>query len=319
MSRLNDLFCIYADCYPFGLWDPGLVITNEMRALSELYLPMAEVSRAFRHFFSLALRFSSESGISLLAPRSCWLDFLREMRLTAPSVNPAALLRKLADDESYRIRFLFTLFLPRHHGGSFLRYPAQMDFIGNLLGRRTAVAANGIRCLDAACGTGEGAYDLAETLLNKGIPAALFRIDASTLEPLELFAAAHGCFPHDGERQDAFRDRMEKLITRGGAERITFFQGDVRCAPRPGDPKYDLILCNGLLGGPFLPGEFEVREAISSLAGRLKRGGVLLAADRFHGGWKKGLPPSVIMEVAQRCGLTSLPVAEGIAAEKKGP
>jgi chemotaxis methyl-accepting protein methylase len=317
IDRLGQLFQIYAARFPHGLWDPGLVVTNEMRSLTELYLPMAELSRALDLFLALALRCPWTNNAGLNSSRTTWLDFLHRMRNTGPPVDPSALLKRLAVDEDFRIRFLFTLFLPRHHGGSFRRYPVQLGYIQDWLKGRPVVSAKVIRCLDAACGTGEGAYDLAGTLLDSGIAPNAFRIDASTLEPIEVFAAAHGFFPHDRERQTAFRASMEEVLSQGCAGRISFFQDNVIRHPRPGERRYDLVLCNGLLGGPFLSDDREVAEAISSLAGRLRQGGLLAASDRFHGGWKKGLPTSAVRDIAQQCGLHNLPVPEGIVAIKK--
>jgi hypothetical protein len=53
------------------------------------------------------------------------------------------------------------------------------------------------------------------------------------------------------------------------------------------------------------------------LARRIKPGGILLAADRFHGGWKKEVPPEVVRGVLQRSGFRLHPIKDGIAAERE--
>jgi chemotaxis methyl-accepting protein methylase len=315
--RLRERFRTYSTCYPFGLWDAGLAVTAEMRAVTELYLPMEEITRAFRRFFSLALHCPPEAGHTLLDESTTWLDVLQRLREASPVVNPGRLLEMLAADESYRIRFLFTLLLPRHHGGSFCRYPAQIRFLEKWIQQHRDTLLRKTRCLDAACGTGEGAYDLAILLQACGITGKDRSIHGCSLEPLELFAAAHGFFPHAPVRERLFRTIIRPLINSGGAQGIVFFQDDVSRPPSHGEEPYDIVLCNGLLGGPFIHGVDQLATAVTSLAKRIKPGGILLAADRFHGGWKKEVPPEVVKGVLQGRGFRLHPIEEGIAAERE--
>jgi len=290
-----------------------------MRAVTELYLPMAEISTVFRRFLSLALRYESATETTLLQTCATWPDFLQRLRLDEVSANPALLLKRLIVDEEFRIRFLFALFLPRQHGGSFLRYPDQISFLERLLARRRDIPLCGIRCLDAACGTGEGTYDLAVLLQKSGIPSPGRLIHGCSIEPFELFAAAHGYFPHDPDRERQFRVMTEPLFIIGATERIVFSWDDVTRATSRGEEPYDIILCNGLLGGPFFHGEEEMTAAVTALAGRLAPGGVLLVSDRFHGGWKRVAPPSLLGDLLKRSGLVLLTITDGFAAEKKRP
>ena len=62
ITRLAESFRIYAAYYPYGLWAPGLAITREMRILTEIYLPVDDIRRAFDHFFSVALSFRVASA-----------------------------------------------------------------------------------------------------------------------------------------------------------------------------------------------------------------------------------------------------------------
>lgn len=317
ITRLERRFGSYCTLYPHGLWAPGLVISNEMRGITEQYLPMAEIRAAFRHFFSLALHYPLSDESNPVQAAISWLDLLQRLRLAKESVNPAALLRKLTIDEDFRMCFLFTALLPTHHGSSFQRYPDQIDFLKSWITRRSSLLSGGTRCLDAACGTGEGSYDLADLLLRCGIPSHAQQIHGCSLEPLEVFAAAHGCFPHDPERQLRFRTCIEPLFNAHVTDGMVFFRDTILRQPTQEEHPYDIILCNGLLGGPFLH-EWEMLEnAIHALVKRLKTGGILLAADRFHGGWRKENPPARIVEIMQRRGLTVRHGEYGIAAEKK--
>lgn len=317
IELLDERFRNYCAFYPHGLWAPGLVITNEMRGSTEQYLPMAEIRSAFRHFFSAALRYPLPVESNPFQTATNWFDLLERLRLSQESVNPAILLKKLVADESERIRFLFTTLLPHHHGGCFHRYPEQLLYLEDWLRRRKNLLSEEVRVLDAACGTGEGTYDLAMLLLKCGIPPRLQQIHGSSLEPLEVFTAAHGSFPHNPERQKRFRTFVEPLFSTHSTSNMLFFQDNIMREPAPDEKAYDIILCNGLLGGPFLHDPEMIENSVSVLAKRLKAGGIILAADRFHGGWKKENPPARIVEIMQRIGLEVHHGEYGIAANKK--
>jgi chemotaxis methyl-accepting protein methylase len=315
--RLKDRFRAYSSCYPFGLWDAGLAVTSEMRAATELYLPIQEITRSFRRFLSLALHFHPEGRHTLLDESTTWLDALQRLREASPVANPGRLLEMLAADESYRTRFLFAILLPRHHGGSFCRYPAQNRFLENWIHQHRDTLFRKVRCLDAACGTGEGAYDLAILLQACGITGKDRWIHGCSIEPFELFAAAHGFFPHAPEREQLFRRIIRPLISSGGAQGMVFYQDDVKRPPHPREEPFDIILCNGLLGGPFIHGVEQLAVAVTSLARRIRPGGILLAADRFHGGWKKEVPSEVVKGLLLRRGFRLHSIEDGIAAEKE--
>lgn len=318
VSSLGERFRLYSALCPFGLWAPGLHVTNEMRATTELYLPMEEIRRAFRRFLALALVRPPEPWRSPLDGVASWLDFLRKFRQDTAAVNPARLLTRLALDDGFRNRFLFTLFLPAHHGGSFHRYPAQLPFLERWLTGRRENSQEVIRCLDAACGTGEGTYDLAGLFMEVGIPPAGRLIHGCSIEPLEVFAAAHCCFPHDQEAELRFRKAVEPLFRAGCVEGMAFYRDDVTRPASEEEEPYDIIVCNGFLGGPFIHDRTELAAAVSSLMGRLRPGGLFLAADRFHCGWKRAAPPEILKELLKEGGLTLLAIDDGVAAQKGG-
>ncbi len=316
IEQLHHRFRSYSAYYPYGQWAPGLEVTDEMRSVTETFLPAPEIHSAFRRLFSLARRHRPLPPASGAGTEMNWLDFLLRHRSIRTGANPALLLESLCDDEAFRIRFLFEHFLPRRHGGGFNRYPRQMRFLQRHLERRTNSFGEGIRCLDAACGTGEGTYDLAGLLRHCGLPVAGRGIRGSTIEPLELFAAAHGFFPHDPARESGFKGVMQSLMDDKALDEVEFLLEDVSIPRHNDETAYDVILCNGLLGGPALHREEDLAQAVASLAGRLRPGGILLAADRFHGGWKKLMPDLRQMEIMSRCGLEVIFTGEGIAATK---
>jgi CheR methyltransferase, SAM binding domain len=228
IDLLDERFRGYAASVPFGIWAPGLIISHAMRSLTESLLPVAETRSLFRRLLVLSLTYEPLCRYTDLWSAPTWLDFLESMPPRLTDANPARLLRRLLRDGEFRGRFLFALFLPRRYGGGFGRYPAQADFL------RRRLEASGpfgrVRCLDAACGSGEGTYDLAMLLLETGHAPEQLELHGVTLEPLELFAAAHGWFPHDPARQKAFRSRTGRLFEADVARRITFMREDLTTA-----------------------------------------------------------------------------------------
>lgn len=316
IARLEERFRVYAACSPHGLWAPGLAITREMRGSAEAYLPLAEIRRAFRRLFTLSLRFEPFLPASVIHSSASWLDVLHHLQPLVTEANPASLLRRLMADGEFRCRFLFSLFLPRRYGGDFSRYSAQTAFLRNWL---TTIRPTGpLRCLDAACGSGEGSYGLALLLLEGGYAPASFEVHGATVEPLELFAAAHGWFPHDPARQAAFRSRIRRIFAESADQRIIFYREDLTVEACHAGEEYDIILCNGLLGGPLLNGREQLAGTIGRLCARLRAGGILLAADRFHGGWKRTTSAAALQEMLTGNGLKTLAVEEGVAGVKRG-
>ena len=315
--RLEERFQVYTATCPQPLWAPGLRITAGMQAMVEIYLPLAEIRRAFERLFTMAMVPPPVHSASLLHTRDNWLAVLHHLAPLVSYPSPARLLRQLTTDEAYRNRLLFALFLPRHYGCDFDRYPGQTTFLADWLVTQRGRLGGMIRCLDAACGCGEGTYGLAGLLTACGYPGRRATVTGTSLEPLELFAAAHGWFPHDRERQLLFRQRVAPLLSAAGQPQIGFHLEDLTSGQGDGE-EFDVILCNGLLGGPMLHEVEPLERAIDGLARRLAPGGILLAGDHFHAGWKRRVPPQRLEEMLGRCGLRILDVAEGIGGEMPG-
>ena len=314
-QRLDLLFRSAARTCPAQLWAPGLAIEREWRSVTETFLPWAEIAPAFRRLISLSLRYPIPADP--LAPIPSWPDFLDRFASGTDSANPAPLLRRLLDNESFRWNWLFILFLPKEHGGRFDRYPVQMKFIRRWLARRPSLFVTGISCLDAACGSGEGTWELALLCRECGFRPREVTICGSSLDPLELYAAAHGAFPHDPGREREYRHRIRPLVETGFAERMTFIREDL-VDPAGSPVRHDLILCNGLIGGPMLHGPEQMERAVQGLVRRLSPGGLIVAADRFHEGWLKKTPKGAREALLARCGVRILETGEGIGGELLG-
>jgi chemotaxis methyl-accepting protein methylase len=310
--RLELLYHSATLTSPVPLWAPGLRIEREWRTVTETFLPWAEIAPAFRRLISRALRYLPLSDPLAACPS--WPDFLNRNALGTDSSNPATVLRRLMTDETVRRRWLFSLFLPKEHGGGFGRYPAQSTFLRDWLTHRRRRKRARLSCLDAACGCGEGTWDLAQLCQESGYPPEEITLCGSSLDPLELFAAAHAAFFHDSCREREYRRRILPLVTASFAERIHFVREDLT-DPIASPERYDLILCNGLLGGPLLHETGQMERVMAGLVRRLKPGGLILAADRFHEGWRKLNPNEAREALLARCGVRILESGEGIGGE----
>ncbi|HEX9080273.1 MAG TPA: hypothetical protein VF795_11840 [Desulfuromonadaceae bacterium] len=300
--RLRRMFAAFAASAPPPWPAPGLALTPESHFQSELWLPIADIRPVFWRFYRAALRHPPILSSTPFGTAQSWAAIVAAYPALFPgSGDPAALVERLLADAPLQTAFLFRSFLPtRFYGAVPTRYPAQMDVIAAWLADRDR-SRGPLRCLDAACGDGAGSYGLARLLLEAGYGAGEFGIEGWTIDPLEVWAAAHAAFPHDPQRQSCYREWVAPVFERGGHRGIVFRAVDLRAADR-GDG-FDLILCNGLLGGPIVHQGEELQRVAGNLAALLRPGGLLLAADRFHGGWKKQIPAEELGDLFRGWGL----------------
>ncbi|MBW4054118.1 MAG: chemotaxis protein CheR [Proteobacteria bacterium] len=314
IQRLQRRFASYADTNPAPFIAPGLVITPEIRRQSEMYLPIAEITKIFNRLYCATLDYPPILSSSPFHNALSWADtFVGLPPQMQFSINPSTLLERLLNDRNLLTEFLFASFLPHRFYGGFRRYIGQAVCIRKwLLERKKA----GVRCLDAACGTGEDSYGLATLLLERGFDREEMQIESWTIDPLEVWAGAHCSFPHDRQREARFREETAALFERGYEARICF-----RCVDLTNPPAaapFDLILCNGLLGGPLLHEAQLVKNIVSTLAGMLAPGGIILAADSFHAGWKRRYPQHLLRIAFEANGLRTFSAGEGIGGVKPG-
>jgi SAM-dependent methyltransferase len=308
LRLLHQHFEIYAKTCPVPLPAFGLHITPEIRRQSELYLPVSRVRDAFNRLYRAALTYQPVLESTPFHNAMSWVDVFAVLPQQFQfSANPACLLEGLLDSQGLLTAFLFESFLPRRFYGGFGRYPGQAGYVQDWLKDRPHGT---IRCLDAACGTGEDTYGLVIQLLELGYEVDDLSITGWTIEPLEVWAAAHARFPHDLKREGIFREKIQPVHEQGAAARVVFKTADLNEVLS--DSHYDLILCNGLLGGPIINSQEKLRRVAGNLAGMLAPDGILLAADSFHGGWKKNIPEETLGGVFKTCGLSVIKAGEGI-------
>ena len=323
LCRLNTLFNCYATTCPAPLPAPGLIVTPEIRTQCERYLPIAGITSLFNRLYAAALTCPPILSSTPFHNAMSWADAFSAL---APefqfSPNPARLLETLLDDHNMRTRFLFASFLPNRFYGVIGRYPEQRTYIREWL---TSRRGKRLRCLDAACGTGEDTYGLALLLSEKGFSPETIRIDGWTVEPLEVWAATRRRFPHDHRREVLFRKETTTLFEQGFGTSIRFRCVDLTTFPLSlllsqgeggSGNGFDLIVCNGLLGGPNIHERAAMNRMVENLSQLLTPGGLLLAADNFHGGWKKKCPHKNLRASFEQSGLNSFEAGEGLGGLK---
>jgi SAM-dependent methyltransferase len=321
--RLHTLFGVYACTSPAPLPAPGLIVTPEIRAQSERYLPIADITTIFNHLYSAALTYQPIFSSTPFHNSLSWADTFALLPTQFQiSANPARLLESLLADNRLLTRFLFASFLPKRFYGGIGRYPGQQNFVKEWL---TTRKGRTLHCLDAACGTGEETFGLALLLAELGFSPDKIRIGGWTLEPLEVWAATQRCFPHDRSREALLREATSKLFEQGFQTCIRFSRIDLTKIPLnlplpkgevAGVGQFDLILCDGLLGGPIIHEKEQLDRAVDNLAQLLAPGGILLAADNFHGGWKQKCPQKYLRALFEQYGLKSFEAGEGVGGLK---
>ena len=324
IRRLHTQFTLYATTCPLPLPAAGLIITPEIRSHCELYLPIADITAIFNRLYAAALTYPPILSSTPFHHAMSWADAFAALPTQFQfSANPARLLEALLADSTLLTRFLFASFLPDRFYGGIGRYPVQQQFVREWLVTRKTGA---VRCLDAACGSGEDTYGLAMLLSEEGFLPAQIQVEGWTVEPLEVWAATHRRFPHNLRREAQLRRATSLLFEQGFETRISFRCVDLTSIPlnpplREGEvPRtglFDLILCNGLLGGPIINRKDDVERAVGALARLLAPGGILLAADNFHGGWKQRCPQGELRASFERHGLQTVDSGEGVGGVKQ--
>ncbi len=313
IRRINSLFSIYTRTCPAPLPAPGLIITPEIRTQCELYLPISVLTATFNRLYSAALNYPPNLSSSPFYGALSWVDTFAVLPAQFQfSANPARLLDLLLSDNDLLIRFLFASFLPDHFYGRIGRYPGQQQFIREWLSTRKSVS---LQCLDAACGIGEDIYGLALLLSEKRLPIEKIHVEGWTLEPLEVWAAIHRRFPHDRHREEVLKEAASAVFLRGYDRCISFSCQNI-LAHSPPSRHFDLILCNGLLGGPIIHEKNHLNQAVGNLTQLLAPGGILLATDSFHGGWKQKHPQSTLRAIFETHGLKYVETGDGLGGLK---
>ena len=245
-------------------WARNLIITPGIRETYEKWLPIDE----FR---------SSLSGVArAYLPDESWLPLpLRNGTcLSMPdfwaSMPPAFEGRvKFAEEE------LLPLFCamadPPRFGTTAGRYPEELEYLCNIV-------QEGMSILDVGCGVGVNTLEMAAALGGA-------RVTGITPEPLEIWMAQNRRLPHDARREaimKGFDGNADFQL--GSAEH---FSGN-----------YDIIVCNGLIGGRFFYKESQYVAFLHCCGKALRPGGKVVISDRFHEGSKRNMERFKAISVA---------------------
>jgi SAM-dependent methyltransferase len=312
IRHLGSMFDAFTRASPPPWPAPGLAITHEIHHQSELWLPLALIRPSFERFYRTALISPPLLSSTPFSGATSWAGIVGAFPFFSGwPADPSLLLERLLADDGLRTEFLCWSFMPRRfYGNGSDRYPGQSEYISHWLGQRRERGGY-LRCLDAACGDGAATYALVRLLLRQGWLPERFGVEGWTLEPLEVWSAAHVCLPHAPDRERTFREAVLPLFERGGQRNVIFRTTDLEAIPVYSEG-FDMIICNGLLGGPIINHPRRMESIVRNLAALLRPQGLLLAADHFHGGWRKGIPREAIEELFRSCGLGVFRAGEGI-------
>jgi chemotaxis protein methyltransferase WspC len=112
-----------------------------------------------------------------------------------------------------------------------------------------------LRVLSAPCSTGEEPYSIAMALLDAGIGAARFTVDALDISARAIELARKAVYGHNSFRGHAleFRERHFSATTGGWLlnervqQRVRFAQANLLEPPHDADARYDFIFCRNVL------------------------------------------------------------------------
>ena len=258
-------------------WAPGLVVDSQVRASYEAYLPVEEYLRDLGRVARAVLPHHSWVP-RVLKPNACSCVHADARPPSLPDLW-AELPPHLAGSVTLRPGTLFALLCalasPPRFGTGFGRYPEQVRRL-----RETAqsLADRDLRILDLGCGTGQGTAELAaacETATHGQVRAL-----GITLEPLEAWMATRHTLPHDPGRSEEFQAFR-------AADSVAFAAADVLAVPARG--RFDIVLANGIVGGPFLNTRRDLGLFLGEVDRLLAPAGVASFASRFHAGRDRGV------------------------------
>lgn len=317
LRRLQRMSAAFVAFCPPPWPSPALCLTQEIHYQSELWFPLAELQPIFDRFRRAAFGYPPPPGGTPFSEAASWAGVAAVLPPPLSRCQtPVRLLHRLLTDSEARKRYLFWSAMPkRFYGEAMDRYPQQSAVIRQWLKQREA-GETPLRCLDAACGDGTATYGLGRLLLDHGLAPEGFAINGWTIDPLEVWAAAHCTFPHDSLRQAAFRRWALPVFAGNAARSMSFQQADLLTVTLD-QPRFHLILCNGLLGGPIINRPEEIKRIADTLAALLLPGGMVLAADSFHGGWKQKCPQHELQALFASAGLDTFEAGEGVGCRRR--
>ena len=252
-------------------WARDIIITPELRANYEMWLPIRE----FLHDLK-------DIGRVWLPDEECLpLPLRHKTYLSLPDLwaaLPPSLDGKLCFSPQELLAFFCALADPPRFGVVCGRYNDELALIKSL-------ARPNMRVLDIACGVGLNTLEIAVVSGAETI--------GLTTEWLEVWMATQRRLPHDPTREQDMQCFPCDLNVR-------FQQGRAECFAF--EKPFDLIVCNGLIGGRFFHDEAQYTAFLDSCRNALAVGGSILLANHFHDGSR--LDVEHFMRHASQAGFT---------------
>jgi predicted O-methyltransferase YrrM len=233
-------------------WTPGMIVTPELAARFDTFVPWQQVARSLRRVARAFL--PSEEWIPMML-RDGTLETLLDLWQELPEICGRA-----APEEDALLEFFCACADPPRYGTDAGRYPQQLKMLQEL--NRPA------KLLDLGCGIGLGTLEMSDAL---GTASAC----GVTIEPLEVWMAERRTLPHDPRRTAHFQ-RWKHL------KNVTFRAADI--TSYHSDEQYDMIVCNGLVGGRFLNSRKSMETFLDCLEMNVTPEGIFAAANSFHQG-----------------------------------
>ncbi|MBT3377713.1 MAG: class I SAM-dependent methyltransferase [Lentisphaerae bacterium] len=256
------------------LWAAGVVVDARLRQSHERYLPVGEFCDGLYTVAQYALPHVTWVPGVLCGPRQRPLRGPRNRRpLSLPDLwaaLPVSFAGRLTFRPDEVVPLLCALADPPRHGTRAGRYPVQLAGVREWLGSRRP---GPVRALDIGCGVGHGTLELANAL--DAAEAGMVACVGVTAEPLEVWMATHRRLPHDPARED-------ELAALPVGKSVLFLAGTGMNVPCRGG--FQLVVCNGLVGGDFLSTAEDFRALLRELDRLLAEGGLVSLANRFHEG-----------------------------------
>jgi len=261
-------------------WPGGQAILpeqDEWRWTVEAFLPFQDFRRSLASVFRTYL--PSENWLP--TPLRSNIFFLQDNPLPAMpayltefwNMLPAWLAGKVTYAPDELLPLTCSLADPPRFGTDSGRYPQQFQLFEDLLAN-TLPHTRLIRILDIGCGIGLGTYELAAATACR--PLDVLGI---TPEPLEVWMAENRLLPHDKRRQSHFPDALPP------GHAIRFQVGTAEQLP---EDTFDIIVCNGLIGGRFFHEIHQLESFLDQCWKRTHSDSHLLIANNFHDGFLNG-------------------------------
>ncbi len=274
-SKWASRHSLFAQRVPPPWWAHGLVLDSDVRQQYENYLPVGEFKRDLHALARCMLPDPDWTPSALKTTKGCGCCSWGEKHASLPDLwqtMSAEFAGKLRFELDEMLPLFCALADPPRFGTDFGRYSQQLDLLRNWL---FDIPRSRCRALDLGCGTGQGTWELTALLRHGGVRKPL--VTGVTYEPLEAWMAGNRQLPHDLRRAAVFKGFSCE-------DTPEFVVADVNDMPFGCRHNVDLIICNGLIGGPFLHHEEQIEKLLAAFRGMLRPDGVVTVANHFHDG-----------------------------------